>query len=261
MVCPRALVLRTAGTNCAEETKYALELAGVEADTLHVNRLVHGDGVLDSAGLLVLPGGASHGDDIAGGKVLAVELVARLAERLEVFIERGGLILGIGNGFQALVKTGLLPYARPRAADRREFTLAANGSGRFEARWVRLRAPASCKCLFAAPGEEIELPVAHGEGKWTTRQPEAQRRLEDEGLVAYHYVGCDGLDHPGHPDNPNGSTRAVAGISDPSGRIFGLMPHPERHLFPWHHPRAGRERRAGEGDGMRIFRRAAALMR
>ena len=258
---PRALVLRTAGTNCDEETRHALELAGADAERIHVNRLVREPGLLESAGLLVIPGGFSYGDDVASGKVLAVEIMALLAERISAFVGRGGLALGICNGFQVLVKTGLLPYAEARAAADREFTLTHNDSRRFEARWVRLRAPSSCKCLFVEPGEEIELPVAHGEGKWVARTPEAVKRLEDEGLVAYRYVGADGNDDPVYPEDPNGSARHIAGVSDASGRIFGLMPHPERHVFPWHHPRFTREARAGEGDGMRIFRRAVGLIR
>ncbi|MDR1520274.1 MAG: phosphoribosylformylglycinamidine synthase I [Planctomycetota bacterium] len=256
MATPRALVLRTAGTNCDQETRYALELAGAAVQLAHVNRLIESPGILAESQLLVLPGGFTYGDDVAAGKILAIELTHSFREALDDFIFAGGAILGICNGFQTLVKTGLLPGASFASAAERTLTLAHNVSGRFEARWVRLRAPDNANCVFAAPGETLELPVAHGEGRLVARDPKTLKDLAGNGQVVYRYAG-PGDKPPAYPDDPNGSADNIAGICDRSGRIFGLMPHPERHVAGWQHPRWTREgRAAAEGDGLRLFRRA-----
>lgn len=256
MATPRALVLRTAGTNCDMETKYAFELAGASVELAHVNRVVASDEVLANAQILALPGGFTYGDDIAAGKVLAVELMHSLRSRLLDFIHGGGLIIGICNGFQTLVKTGLLPDARMETAAERGLTLTHNDSGKFEGRWVRLRSPHNTVCVFAASAEEMELPVAHGEGKLVARDPQAIKDLIANGQVVYRYAK-NGGGIPAYPEDPNGSVDNIAGICDRSGRIFGLMPHPERYVAGYQHPRWTRENRADrEGDGLRIFRRA-----
>ena len=261
MATPRALVLRTAGTNCDQETVHALELAGAAVDMLHVNHMRTLEDGLAGRQMLVLPGGFTYGDDVAAGKILAVELMHSLRERLEDFILAGGSILGICNGFQALVKSGLLPGAGVTPAAERSLTLTHNVSGRFEARWVRLRAPHNANCVFTEPEEELELPVAHGEGRLAVRDSKAIKQLSDNGQVAYRYVGKDG-GVPSYPEDPNGSADNIAGICDKSGRIFGLMPHPERHVYGHQHPRWTREGRGGgEGDGLRLFRRAVDYFR
>ncbi len=260
MTTPRALVLRTAGTNCDEETKFALELAGAAVDLVHINRLAGAQDPFGAYQLLALPGGFTYGDDVAAGKVLAVELAHVLGEKLAAFVARGGLIIGICNGFQVLIQTGLLPDARFRSAGERRLTLTANDSHKFEARWVRLQAAANTVCVFAEKNERLELPVAHGEGKLVARAPEVLPALVDGGQVVYRYAAANGGE-PAYPANPNGSVDHIAGICDPSGRVFGLMPHPERHLFGYHHPRWTREGLRGEGAGLRLFQRAIQYCR
>ncbi|MDR3078280.1 MAG: phosphoribosylformylglycinamidine synthase I, partial [Planctomycetota bacterium] len=229
MAIPRALVLRTAGTNCDQETGHALEIAGAAVDIVHVNRLTASEAGLAGYQILVLPGGFTYGDDVAAGKILAVELMNSLRDRLEDFILGEGLILGICNGFQVLVKTGLLPGASMSLAAGRMLTLTHNVSGRFEARWVRLRAPYNTNCVFTEPDEELELPVAHGEGRLVIRDAKMVKQLSDNGQVTYRYTGKNG-GVPSYPEDPNGSADNIAGICDKSGRVFGLMPHPERHV-------------------------------
>ncbi len=255
MATPRVLVLRTAGTNCDEETQYAFELAGARAELVHINHLVGEAAPLAGYQIVVVPGGFTYGDDIAAGKVLAVELGHVLGERLATFVTDGGLVLGICNGFQVLIKTGLLPEARFTAPRERFVTLTNNTSHRFEARWVRLKAAANTKCVFAEPDEELELPVAHGEGRLVARAPEAVAGLADKGQVVYRYRGPDGGE-PVYPADPGGSIDHVAGICDATGRVFGLMPHPERHIFGYQHPRWTREGLREEGQGLALFKRA-----
>ena len=249
---PRALVLRVAGTNCDIETASAFEKAGGEAERFHVNRITENRGLLDSFHILALPGGFSYGDDIASAKAWATEMRCALGEEMRRFVEKGKLVLGICNGFQALVKSGLL------GADgqgRPQVTLGANDSGRYEDRWVRLKA-STHKCVFVRPGEDAFLPVAHGEGKFITASPEVMEDLERNGQIVFRYVGPNDEPNPPFPWNPNGSMNAVAGICDPTGRIFGLMPHPERHVEGTQHPRWTREGLKPEGDGLRVFRNA-----
>lgn len=260
MATPRAIVLRTAGTNCDMETKHAFELAGASVTLAHINWLSATEDPLADCQILALPGGFTYGDDVAAGKVLAVELMHSMRDHLQDFILKGGLVIGICNGFQVLVKTGLLPGARILPAAERHLTLAHNESGKFEARWVRLRAPHNTVCVFAAPGEELELPVAHGEGRLAARSSEVIRDLVDNGLVVYRYASTRG-DVPSYPEDPNGSADNIAGICDKTGRVFGLMPHPERYVSFLQHPRWTRERRSGEGEGLRMFRRAVDYLK
>ncbi len=260
MPTPRALVIRTAGTNCDVETKFAFELAGAEAELVHINRIAGERNPFDGYRIVALPGGFTYGDDVAAGKIMAVELTHVLGEKLAGFAAAGGLIIGICNGFQVLVKTGLLPDAQFVKPGLRQVTLITNDSHKFEARWVRLRAAANTKCVFASPGEIIELPVAHAEGKLVTRRPEVLSDLVSAGHVVYRYVS-DGDQAPTYPQDPNGSLDHIAGICDASGRIFGLMPHPERHIFGYHHPRWTREGMAAKGQGLQIFKRAVEYCR
>lgn len=255
MATPKALVIRTAGTNCDQETLYAFEHAGATTELFHVNNLAKSSDPFKDVNIIALPGGFTYGDDVASGKVLAVELTHVLGDRLKEFVDRGGLVIGICNGFQVLVKTGLLPDARFSSATERKATLTFNDSHKFECRWVRLKTPDNCKCIFAEAGEEIEIPVAHGEGKFVCRDAEILQELENNGQVVYRYTTADGSE-PVYPADPNGSDNHIAGICDPTGKVFGLMPHPERHIFSYQHPRAQRENRNGEGDGIRMFRRA-----
>ena len=261
MATPRVVALRASGTNCHRETVHAFNLAGARAEHMHINHLLKERDPLAQYQVVALCGGFTYGDDIAAGKILAVELDRLLGEHLQRFVERGGLIIGICNGFQVLIKTGLLPYAEFRPAAQREFTLAHNVSHRFEARWIKLEAPQNTNCLFVEPGEILEMPVAHGEGRLVGVTPEAVQGLKDKGLVTYRYIAQDNGRNPVYPDDPNGSVDYIAGISDPTGRIFGLMPHTERHIYARQHPNWTRQQRDAEGDGLRIFQRAVKALK
>jgi phosphoribosylformylglycinamidine synthase len=253
------MVLRAAGINCNEETCYAFELAGARATQVHVNRLLEQPALLGDFGLLAVPGGFSYGDDIAAGRVLGVELRHALGEVLRHFVDRRGLILGICNGFQVLVNSGLLPGATP---DRRPIraTLHGNDSDRYEDRWVHLAVDGE-RCLFAPPnGRILEFPVAHAEGRFTVADPSEIEALIAANQAVFRYVEADGSP-PRYPSNPNGSMGDIAGICDASGQVLGLMPHPERALFPWNHPCWTREEPRGEGDGLALFRAAVTAMR
>lgn len=251
---PRVLVVRAPGTNCDEETAEAWRLAGAEPESLHIGRILDEPSLLRPFQALTIPGGFSYGDDLGAGRILATHL-RKLSDVLKAFHDRGGLILGICNGFQVLVKAGLLPGgpAAPRA------TLTTNESGSFECRWVHLK-PTAGRSPFLTSDELIELPVAHGEGRFLTDEPQGLDRLEAQGQLVLRYVDASGHPTEAFPANPNGSPRGVAGICDPTGRIFGLMPHPERHANPYHHPRWTREGAKAEGDGLRIFRAAVEAL-
>lgn len=252
---PKVIVLRTAGTNCDYETVHGFQIAGGDVDLVHINQLIRKEKELSDYHILALPGGFSYGDDIAAGKILANELKYRLREPVEQFVADGKLIIGICNGFQVMVKAGLLP-GFDGISDTQESTLYTNDSGKFECRWVYLKHIDNGKCVFTRNIKEvIYLPVAHGEGKFTTVSEKTLDKLEDNDQVVFKYVDSDGnLD--GYPRNPNGSDRHIAGICDSTGRIFGLMPHPERYLSRYNHPRWTREKLDEEGDGAIIFRNA-----
>jgi phosphoribosylformylglycinamidine synthase len=254
----RALVLRTAGTNCDAETAFAWEQAGATADRVHVNRFIENPGALADYQVLTIPGGFSYGDDIAAGKIFANQIVHHLADVLQAFLAKDRLVLGICNGFQVLVRCGLLPgRADGRPSLAQSATLTTNDSGVFEDRWVHLRADTD-KCPFLLSGETLDLPVAHGEGNFIPGADSPLAQLEAAGQVAFRYVGPDGRAGAGYPWNPNGSVGDVAGICDPTGRILGLMPHPERHVLPWHHPQWTRRPPVEAGDGLRLFQRGVA---
>jgi phosphoribosylformylglycinamidine synthase subunit PurQ / glutaminase len=260
MAVPRVLVLRAAGINCNDETAYAFESAGAKAEQTHLNRLLEAPKRLDDFGCVAISGGFSYGDDVAAGKILAVELSVALGDALHRFVDRGGLVLGVCNGFQVLVKTGLLPGSAPAGERPVRATLAWNDSHRYEDRWVRLRTDATKSVFIEKDGVEIELPVAHGEGRFTVASDADLRALESDGRIALRYVSSDG-GPAAYPANPNGSAGDVAALSDATGRILGLMPHPERFLFPYQHPRWTREPARAEGDGVSIFRAAVRALR
>jgi len=252
----RVAVLRTAGTNCDYETAWAFERAGARVERVHINRLVEKPGRLGRFHVLAVPGGFSYGDDIASGKLLANEIRYSLESEMRGFMADGGLIIGICNGFQVLVKAGFLPGIRRGKV---EATLTFNDSARFEDRWVYLKAE-STRCAFVRPGEDMYLPVAHAEGKFVT-DARVLAELEAKGLVVFRYTDAGGRRGAGYPWNPNGSMADIAGICDPTGRVFGLMPHPERHVEPTQHPRWTREGLKAEGDGARVFRNAVSFAR
>jgi len=267
MAKPKVLVLRAAGTNCDMETAFAFSEAGAAVERVHINQLKakadNGrDRSLRDYHILALPGGFSYGDDLAAGKILANELKYTLADELKDFIKKGKLIIGICNGFQILVKSGLLPG---NSNSEQEVTLTINDSGKFEDRWTYLKNQKSKiknqKCIWTQGlPEVIYLPVAHGEGKFMAKDKTVLERLENNGQVVLRY--CDEKGNPAqYPDNPNGSENAIAGLSDETGRIFGLMPHPERHSFGWQNPRWTRRGLKKEGDGLMIFRNGVEYAR
>ncbi|MYB60558.1 MAG: phosphoribosylformylglycinamidine synthase subunit PurQ [Gemmatimonadetes bacterium] len=277
------LILRAAGINCDEETAHAFRLAGAErVDPVHINAFIQGRRRLSEYDVLVLSGGFSYGDDLSGGKVLANEMQCKLMEDVESFIGEGKLILGICNGFQVLVKMGLLPQTEP-GARRQEATVFYNDSGKFECRWVYLRRNPGSPCVFTRDmPETIYIPVANGEGKVMLASEDVRARLGPAGHVALQYVNPpwvdegaaasevtgaaaggtagEGTAETAYPWSPNGSVDAIAGICDATGRIFGLMPHPERYTHPTHHPRWTREG-CREPDGLHIFRNAVNYVR
>jgi len=256
----KVIVLRTAGTNCDHETVYAFRMVGADVDLVHINQLIRREEELSPYQVLAIPGGFSYGDDIAAGKILANELKYRLREPVEQFVAEGKLIIGICNGFQVMVKAGLLPGFNG-ISDVQEATIYTNDSARFECRWVYLKHMDNGKCVFTRGIKEIiYLPVAHGEGKFTTINEETLDALESGDQVVFKYVDSEGK-HAGYPWNPNGSDRSIAGICDSTGRIFGLMPHPERYLSKYNHPRWTREKLEEEGDGVAIFRNAVEYAR
>lgn len=252
---PNAIVLRTAGTNCDRETAHALELAGFQPQRLHVFRLMENPAQLDDAQFLVVPGGFSYGDDVAAGKILANQMLHRLAGPLTRFVEAGKLVLGICNGFQVLIKSGLLPWGTVDPAEaNHDATLAWNDSGQFVDRWIHLRAD-SDKCVFLRNGDVFTLPIAHGEGKFVPRDPAVLDTLRGQDQLALRYCKPDGSAAEGDPANPNGSVDDVAGLCDPSGRVLGLMPHPERFVAPTQHPNWTREK-PEVCAGLTLFQRA-----
>jgi len=261
---PRVLVLTGYGINCDYETEYAFSMRGVggRAERVHVNDLVgaHSSGKsLDDYEILAVPGGFAYGDDIAAGKALANKLTHHLREQLDKFISDGKLIIGICNGFQVLVKMGLLP-AVGKSYGEQQVTLTYNDSNKFEDRWVYMNANPKSRCIFTKGIDRIYLPVRHGEGKLIVKSPELLKQMQRRGQIALQYVDKDGKPG-GYPGNPNGSQDNIAGLCDPTGRVFGLMPHPECYLFRTNHPRWTRERLPNEGMGVAIFRNAVRFVK
>ena len=255
---PKTLVLRSAGSNCDEETAYSFQQVGSDAELVHVNRLVSNDVNLDDYQILAIPGGFSYGDDIAAGKILANESKYKLGEKIVHFHEQGKLILGICNGFQMLVKAGLLPVVDLR--ENQKVTLTANDSGKFEDRWVYLKVEKTA-CVFTRNLQaQIYVPVAHAEGKFVTFNDSVHTHLIQNNQIVFRYTDPEG-EIAGYPWNPNGSITNIAGICDPTGRVLGMMPHPERHFDPTHHPRWTREGLKKEGDGVAIFRNAVKYIK
>ncbi|HEY3242367.1 MAG TPA: phosphoribosylformylglycinamidine synthase I [Phycisphaerae bacterium] len=245
-------VIRAAGINCDRETVHAWRVAGAEAQLVHVRELMEDPQRLEQFQVVTIPGGFSYGDDLGAGKILAEQLHLRLEDALRGVVDRDGLLIGICNGFQVLVKAGLLPggdWGRARVS------IVANESARFEDRWVRM-VPASSRCVIVAGISSLQMPVAHGEGRVVTADGEAAERLRRDDCIALRYVGAGGESPAGYPANPSGSLDDIAALTDATGRVFGLMPHPERHIDRTQHPLWTRRAPGAEPDGLRIFRNA-----
>jgi phosphoribosylformylglycinamidine synthase len=276
MPTPRILILRAPGTNCDVETAHAFALAGGSPERWHVNRLLDEPARLDKFQVFCIPGGFSYGDDVAAGRILGNQIRHHLADMLSEFRDAGKLILGICNGFQVLLKSGLLIEEDERGP---LATLAWNDSGRFEDRWVRLGVDGG-KCVLLAGITEMQLRVTHAEGKFVTRDAATFQRLESAGQFVLRYAVRQENKETrkqgevrGHelslsppplvspsalpfPDNPNGAMGNVAGLCDATGRVLGLMPHPESFIDPTQHPRWTREPARDVGDGLRLFQNA-----
>ena len=260
MVTVRALILTGFGINCDAETAHAFERAGAAAERVHLNDLAQDPQRLDAFHILAIPGGFSFGDDVASGRILANRLRYRLGDPIKRFINDGKLAIGICNGFQVMVKMGILPMFDGEF--RQETTLTHNNSARFEDRWVNLAVDNADKCPWLAGMDRFELPVRHGEGKFLAQDDAVLQRLHAGGQVVLRYCQRDGQPANGsYPANPNGSVDDIAGICDPTGRVFGLMPHPEAYTDRTHHPRWTREELPEEGAGLQMFRNAVAYAR
>lgn len=255
----KALVLTGFGINCDGETQSAFRRAGAQADRVHLNDIIDAPDMLEDYHIFAIPGGFSFGDDIASGKILANRLRYRLGDHLKRFIAEGKLVIGICNGFQVMVKMGILPL--DDGDFKQEVTLTHNDSGRFEDRWVRLGVEPDTKCVWLKGIDSLELPVRHGEGKFIPQDDATLRRLVRNGQVALRYLGPDGKPAGRKfPYNPNGSIEDIAGICDATGRVFGLMPHPEAYVDRTNHPRWYREELPEEGAGLQVFRNAVDYM-
>jgi phosphoribosylformylglycinamidine synthase len=218
----KALIATGYGINCEQESKYAFEKSGGIADIVHINSIIENPKILEDYGLLFFPGGFSFGDDLGSGRVLANKLRYRLYDQMKEFVNSKKLVIGVCNGFQVLVKLGLLPI--PDFQQRA--TLMGNDSGKFEDRWVFLKVNQKSPCIFTREIDYLLLPVRHGEGKFFASD-EVLKMMHEKNLVTLQYVDRYGRVTTTYPDNPNGSLDGIAGICDESGRIFGLMPHPE----------------------------------
>jgi phosphoribosylformylglycinamidine synthase II/phosphoribosylformylglycinamidine synthase I len=251
---PSVLILHAKGTNRDREAALACELAGGKADIVHINQLLNGDVLLLDYHMLVVPGGFSYGDDLGAGTLAAFDLNYRLGDMVHAFVASGRPVLGICNGFQTLVKAGILPGVPFGTNGDRSVTLAPNDSGKFECRWVYLQPNPQCSNMFTEGLDDvIYCPVAHGEGRVTVRDAATRDALHAQGLIALSYVNADGSPAD-YPANPNGSVLNIAGLSNAQGNVLGLMPHPEDHIFPWQHPRGSRGERGMLGQ--RLFENA-----
>lgn len=265
----RALVLTGYGLNCDIETAHALELAGAVAERIHINAVIDGSANIDDFQIMVFVGGFSWGDDHGAGVIQAVRMKNNAGDRLTRFVEKGNLVLGICNGFQTLVNLGLLP-GLDGDYQKRLVALTFNDCGNFRDDWVHLTVNAATPCVFTHGLDRIDLPVRHGEGKFIADDAVLDRLISGNQVVC-RYALPDGSPAAGaFPANPNGSVSDIAGICDPTGRVFGLMPHPEAFNHFTNHPhwtRINEQIRRGLADtqsrpvtGIRMFENAVSFL-
>ena len=262
---PSVLIITGYGLNCEAESSVAWEMAGARADRLHLNDLIERPSRLDDYAALMFIGGFSYGDHMTSGHVFALRVRRRLGVELEKFIRAGKLILGVCNGFQIMVKLGLLP-----GLDGEYFTqklsIMQNDCGTFQNRWTPLRFEPSSPCVFTKGLDRFSLPVRHGEGKVFTPDKKLLERMESLGCVPCRYADpSTGEATQEFPWNPNGALNAIAGLCDPTGRVFGLMPHPEAYLYPENHPQwellKMHDELPEQGQGLLLFRNAVEHLR
>ncbi len=265
----RAIVLTGNGANCEMEMAQACKLSGADVvDIAHISELLYGEKRLDNYSFLNLPGGFLDGDDLGSAKAGANRFLhapikdhkEMLFAQLIEFINAGKLILGVCNGFQLMIKLGLLP-AFDRSYGKQSATLTYNDSGRFEDRWVYLKTNRQSPCIYTRDTDILYLPVRHGEGKFIPDGSSILQQIEKKNLFALQYCQKDGRPAGDYPANPNGSINAIAGVCNESGRLFGLMPHPEAYLCRTNHPRWTREKLPEDGQGLIIFRNAINFIR
>jgi phosphoribosylformylglycinamidine synthase len=261
----KVVVLRTAGTNCDAETAFAFERCGAGVDSVHINRFFRREARLEDYHILAVPGGFTYGDDIISGRILANELRLRLGGQVRDFISAGKLMIGICNGFQVLVRAGILPGPLDGETawhpdTEQSVSLTYNDSGKFEDRWVHLK-PSGRSVWTEGLSGVMFLPVAHAEGKFIPRDGRTLDRLRANGQVVLRYCSPDGYAAT-YPGNPNGSVDEIAGVTDRTGRILGMMPHPERHFVSTQHPFWPRQAgKPGPGDGVGIFENGVRYVR
>lgn len=263
MASPRVCVLRAPGTNCDVETAYAFDSCGGRSDRVHLFRMIEEPKRLDDYQILCIPGGFSYGDDIGSGVIFSSHLRGQLGDAVKRFLSADKLVLGICNGFQTLLKAGVLPYGESGwgHSDRSDAdaTLTWNHNGKYTARWVHLKTAGSNNA-FLRGIDELDLPIAHAEGRIVARDKKVVETWRSQKQIAMRYApwaaGSDGASQPLNDrwePNPNGAVDDIAGLSDPSGRVLGLMPHPERFLFATQHPHWTRLNLKGEGAGLKLF--------
>lgn len=273
MATVRACILRAPGTNCDIETAHAFEMAGGSADRIHLFRLLENPNLLRDFQILCIPGGFSYGDDIGAGVIFSRQLRGQLNEAMREFLNADKLVLGICNGFQTILKAGLLMRRGIDSVDEASYedqvTLTWNDSGRYTDRWVRLKVAGS-NSVFLKDMDEFEVPIAHAEGRVAVADDSVLKQLRDNGQISLCYWNDDAdrlAEESGdvtnigilpEPDNPNGAIANIAGLSDQTGRVLGLMPHPERFLFATQHPQWTRKGLKGDGAGLKLFQNAVS---
>jgi phosphoribosylformylglycinamidine synthase subunit PurQ / glutaminase len=249
---PKALVLQAHGSNRDFDVMDALNLAGADAVGVPLNDLYREKAHWRHFQMLVLPGGFSYGDALGAGKLLAIDMTSYFADEITAFVDSGKPVIGICNGFQALVKSGILPGAKEERGKTDATTLTFNAEGHFECRWVNIK-PVSETCVWTRDLDaDITCPIAHGEGNFQVNDPSLISGFQQRGQIALTYTHTNGSTANGeYPFNPNGSLLDIAGICNPAGNVLGLMPHPENHIHAWQHPRHTRGER--DGSGLKLF--------
>jgi len=260
----KALIITGFGINCEEEMAAAFKLAGAEAEIYHLNEIFNGIINIHDYNILNFPGGFSFGDDLGSGKVLAnkmkykkMESGKTLLEEIKSFLDNGKFILGICNGFQFLVKMGLLPNTNGEFEQ--EVTLTRNNSSKYEDRWIYLKKNPNCQSPFLKDIDVMTCPVRHGEGKLIIKDEAIKLEILKKNLNAFSYCDTDGKITSEYPLNPNGADLDCAALTDPTGQVLGMMPHPEAFLSLYNHPNWGQMKRqdsdiSEDGDGLKIFR-------
>jgi len=255
MASTKALVISGFGVNCEYETAHSIEQVGGEAHIHHLNKLIEHPSILESYNFLVFPGGFAFADYLGSGKVFSNKINYKLKDQLKQFVNSGKLIMGICNGFQVLAKIGLLPYP----TFEQKITLTSNDSGKFEDRWVKLKINKNSPCIFTKNMEYLDLPIRHGEGKLVPRDDEILLDIINSNLFIAQYVDPMGR-LARYPHNPNGSVHNIAGICDATGRVLGLMPHPECFNHYTNHPLWTKYGKINP-NGLKIFENAVKYLR